>query len=46
MTERYNHPGTSGDWNWTAALPTMLEDLGAHPRVKEIAAILRPDRLS
>jgi len=43
ITERYNSPGTSGDWNWSLALPLPLEEVLSHPRAKELAGRLRRD---
>jgi 4-alpha-glucanotransferase len=37
IVERYNQPGTTGDWNWTMALPLSLEEIEQHPRPREIA---------
>jgi 4-alpha-glucanotransferase len=37
MVERYNRPGTSGEWNWSTTLPQSLEEIEQHPRVRAIA---------
>jgi 4-alpha-glucanotransferase len=37
VVERYNQPGTSGEWNWSAALPLSLDEIELHPRPREIA---------
>jgi 4-alpha-glucanotransferase len=38
--ERYNNPGTSGDWNWSTALPASLEEIVATPLASAIAATM------
>jgi len=37
VTERYNQPGTMGEWNWTASLPEPLEEVLADRRVTSLA---------
>lgn len=44
VTGRYNIPGTTGDWNWTYALPVLLDEMLAHKRVRELAAVMRAAR--
>jgi 4-alpha-glucanotransferase len=40
VVERPNRPGTVDDTNWSLALPLLLEDIEADPRVAEVAATL------
>lgn len=44
VTGRYNIPGTTGEWNWTFALPVLLEELLAHRRVRELAEVMTAAR--
>jgi 4-alpha-glucanotransferase len=44
MNDRYNVPGTMGDWNWTATLPLPLEEALAHPKVQKLARLLSEAR--
>lgn len=44
MVERYNRPGTSGEWNWSTTLPQTLEEIEQHPRVRAIAERLTKRR--
>ena len=44
VTGRYNIPGTTGDWNWTFALPLLLDELLADRRVTKLAALMAKAR--
>lgn len=44
--ERYNDPGTSGDWNWSTAIPASLEEMMATPQAANIAATMKRERVS
>ena len=40
VVERYNSPGTTGEWNWSTALPVALEDILGSDRASGLAAAL------
>ena len=44
VTGRYNIPGTTGEWNWTFALPLLLEELLAERRVQKVAEVMSKAR--
>lgn len=44
VTERHNHPGTVGPWNWSTALPGTLERILTHPR-KAVLQDMLADRM-
>jgi 4-alpha-glucanotransferase len=44
VTERQNQPGTTGEQNWSTALPVPLEDIESSERVSELARVLDQGR--
>jgi 4-alpha-glucanotransferase len=44
VTQRYNQPGTMGEWNWSATLPEPLEEVLADKRVVRLAQQLSEAR--
>jgi 4-alpha-glucanotransferase len=40
VVERYNQPGTDGEWNWSTTLPLTFEEIEQHPRPRVIAEML------
>ncbi|MGH2755762.1 MAG: 4-alpha-glucanotransferase [Actinomycetota bacterium] len=44
VTERHNQPGTTGEGNWSTALPVPLEEIESHERGGELSKILDEGR--